>query len=184
MNKPVWFLDIDGVINGDAQKPRYFDEWKKVFVPATNKWGNTIDFPIHYAPALIDFINAMSEKVDIVWLTTWADQAITNFAPAVGITGTFPEGFGLAGIDVDSKQYSGWGGMMNAKSRSVTILGKGMFAGRPVIWTDDQAHKTLRKMVKSSLGEETPSLLISPAASTGINPWDMERITTFVADNT
>lgn len=182
MNKPVWFLDVDGVINGDKVAPRYFPDWSHEIVHATDYEGVEQGFPIHYSPTLIEFINETSKIVDIVWLTTWKDQANTRLAPALGINGPFPEGFTLAEVDTDSSHYGGWGGMVTAKAHSVTILSKSKFAGSPVIWTDDQANKMVRANVKASLGD-TPNLLMAPAPSVGINVYDMGRIQKFLNQN-
>jgi hypothetical protein len=190
MNKPVWFLDIDGVINGWKKHPRIFDSWNHVpLVANVQKTWDTPEptehtFDIYYSPLVIDFINTMSEKVDIVWLTSWEQQAATVFAPGVGITSTFPVGFELAGIEVPGGKsflpykHKAGGRLMHGMPFSND---PGMFAGRPVIWTDDELDKTFRKQFVNSL--DSPALLIKTFASTGLTHTDLDRISTFVKDS-
>ena len=74
--------------------------------------------------------------------------------------------------------------LMGLITKAVTTLSRGLFAECPVIWTDDQASKHIRKNVELSLIEGTPALFIDPPASTGINPYLMNRISEFVEKHT
>lgn len=148
--------------------------------------GNEVTFPIHFSPDVIEFINRMSSHITIVWLTTWTNQANTRLAPALGIAHEFPEGFTLAGMNVDTEQYSGWGGMNEAKKMAVLTLADTMFAGRPLIWTDDQIFPPARHDVERALSERTPpvpSLIIAPNHHIGLSAAHMRSIEDFLDNN-
>lgn len=79
--KPVWFLDIDGVIN-ICRPLRPHD------VPEENWREKKINgFMIRWDTRVIEFINELhrSGAVEVCWLTTWADLANVVFAHDVGL---------------------------------------------------------------------------------------------------
>lgn len=177
--KPVWFLDVDGVINGWQKHPRLWQhaEWANTPVTITSGDHAGMTYQIWFTPVLVDFINEMSEKVDIVWLTSWLDAANVDLAPKIGITHEFPEGFALAGV---APQRVGFQTLWNAKTQVVSKLTQkvsgeeGLFFGRKVIWTDDELNKATRVACKEILPEG--SVFIAPHESVGLSPEHLDKI--------
>ena len=81
MTSPIWFLDIDGVVNAAGlDLPPHL-----VRTDATTA-GTT--WPIHYSPQVVEFINMVHRGglAEVRWLTTWGQDARMSFAlvePAV-----------------------------------------------------------------------------------------------------
>lgn len=120
MSKPIWLLDVDGVI-GPFGRPEWPDEPVDIRV-----WG----MPFGYSPMLIQAINMLSAYVEVRWLTSWEHAAADHLAPALGLPG-FPvqERSGLQG-----KEWASDGLHWKAVEAMCAID-----EHRPVIWTDDDA---------------------------------------------
>jgi len=76
---PIWFLDIDGVLN----------TLPPIFQDKPHEFSTVIfeDLRISWRPKVIDFVNRVHrEKLsEIHWLTMWGETAQTEFAPLVGL---------------------------------------------------------------------------------------------------
>ncbi len=117
MSRPIWFLDIDGVIN--ALESDHDDR----FV-STTAWTQDIEWPIRYRPSVVDFINEVHRAglVEIRWLTTWEHDAGKSLAPAVGLD-----------------DFNAYLMTDNALWWKADIVAQSMRKeGRPIIWTDDE----------------------------------------------
>ena len=83
--KTTIYLDVDGVLN--AVQKRYPSAaatgWNLWETKPVNGW------PILWAPALIDELNALAAQPDVTfkWLTTWTHDAAKILSPAIGING-------------------------------------------------------------------------------------------------
>lgn len=122
MTTPVWFLDIDGVVNAAGlDLPPHL-----VRTDATTA-GTT--WPIHYSPDVIEFINMIHRAglAEVRWLTTWGQDARTSFAPAVGLDEFFA---------YDMYDSDGW---WKAEIVAASVV---VDERRPVIWTDDDLDET------------------------------------------
>lgn len=68
--KPLLFLDVDGVINALDRR-----------LPVTFKAeGQGHDYPIRIQPWLKGCLADLHEHFEVVWLTTWRDEAEREFA--------------------------------------------------------------------------------------------------------
>lgn len=81
--KPVWFLDVDGVLNAfplPADKGKYKKGKATPFYSDADYSGYTPKYTIQFDPTLIARIKALHEEgvVEVVWLTTWGYGA--NFS--------------------------------------------------------------------------------------------------------
>lgn len=174
------FLDIDGVINvipkankAKAKRPhlRTWPDWVKVDI---------LDYPITYSPTLIEHINRISDKVAIIWLTTWRHHAVNDFAPVVGLK-TFDY------IDPQGSEYP-WGsnrGFMGSPDsrwwKLNGILNHIYDNGDPFIWLDDDLRSTTKKFVRSlSEDMDIPNLMFIPFETIGITPDFITRIDDFI----
>jgi len=77
---PVWFLDVDGVLNIDTDAPLDGTEAVELVVRG---WPVTI----RYRPAVVSRINALhsSGLLEVVWLTTWRQDAVDVLSPTIGL---------------------------------------------------------------------------------------------------
>jgi hypothetical protein len=177
---PVWFLDIDGVINvlpsnrNNIKQPhhRIWDTWENISIEG---------FPIIYSPELIEGINQLSDIVNIVWLTTWRNKAVSLFAPAVGLK-NFPvrDSFGSHIVRsgfLRTTQERWW--KLNAVTEDIDTH------ARPIVWTDDLiTTKNIGNFVKKyALTKNVPIKTITPFGSLGLEPYHLKNIRSFVTDH-
>ena len=117
-NKPIWLLDVDGVLNA-------FDDSG----PVIGDWGDwetftSNGFPIRYSPTMTAHIRGLHERgtVEVRWLTTWGRMANTHLKQ-LGL----PE-FEVA-AEAPFRERDGWWKLPVAQA---------LFdQGHAVIWTDD-----------------------------------------------
>lgn len=170
---PLWLIDIDGVLNAYAYPRRQKDSWKWGWVENKMVPTKSGTFNIWVASGLVEFLNKAhaSNRVDMRWCTTWADEANSVFAPA----------FGLPSLPVA------------AYPDNTAILWKHAPAyealknGRRLIWTDDdaidaRAHIDLLERVRAhpDLEFNRDLLIIEPEGTLGLTPEDCERISAFL----
>jgi hypothetical protein len=65
--RPVWLLDVDGVINGTGRAG-----WQQA-PRAGTAFASGIGYRMRWAPQLIAGIRALLPHVDVSWATTWID---------------------------------------------------------------------------------------------------------------
>lgn len=162
--KPVWLLDVDGVVN--APRPPWPGRISKSFAVADGQ-----KFEMRYASGLVDRIRAVHEEglAELRWCTTWnpwADQLESMWGLPV-----------LARTAADIP--SGPAGDLVKHSIAANICG----SGSPLVWTDDTAIPSLpvghpAKMVRHDV------LLVAPNARAGLSPLDMQAIDTFLGRQT
>lgn len=173
-DKPLWLIDIDGVLNAFRYRQRKPNTWhwgEEVHNPKLTT--STGSFPIWMAEGLAQFLRDIhaSGLIDMRWCTTWAEEANTVFAPAFNIP-TLPV----------------------AAHPDETILAwkhrpafEASSAGRRLIWSDDDAiDKSAKLKIKSNfanhshLALENDLLLIIPNPKLGLTPADCQLIANFV----
>lgn len=168
MGKPLWLLDIDGVINADFNSRGH-----------ARIWGNEIhqtsifNHKIQYAPRLIKFINQISRHTEIMWCTTWGGRAETDFAPGVGLLGGWASIVDVTGEQ--SLELSSFGDKLVAFN---ALKSGGYLRGRKVVWADDDLNSSLAKSLKS--GGDVDLLTVIPYGSVGLTPAHLDKITTFI----
>lgn len=172
--RPVWLLDVDGVVNACTLKPDPNvwprDQWVRATVARLK---------ILVALPVLDFIRATHESgaVEIRWLTTWMNDA-QAIADEFGLP-TFPVAGGEEYDDrlrVEAFDRNAWWKLPAAK-RVLTD------ECRPLIWTDDDITYSLGRRGQDEMRALGPALLIGPNDRTGLTPKHLRRITEFVAIN-
>lgn len=167
---PVWFLDVDGVINSIGEPKAKCGTYELTHVAPSHE---PTAYPIRYAPAVIDRINGLSRAglVRVVWLTTWGEDARTRIAPAVGL-----DAFdALPGI-VDLEPHFAELGLTRVAWRSSNGLQwwkLGMVhrwldehGDRPVIWTDDDLHRAIKDELRAV--RDVPTKLVTTMPKPGL----------------
>lgn len=149
MSNPLFFLDIDGVVNvlhGKLQKHGHWTEWEKVKIPAFNKSINeVVEYPITYSPQLIEQINELSRKVEIRWLTDWEGEAFTSFAPHVGLLPFAVAERLPSDGEVRLGNFSRRWWKLDVIRRSIET------EKRSILWCDDSIYSGDRKIVSEEL---------------------------------
>lgn len=163
LRKPVWMLDVDGVLN--------------VFDPS---WGaeltraNVAGIPIRYAPALIDRIRELhaSRTVDIRWSTTWCGYRHQLDALNHLFGFDFPFAFG------NRPMSKAWGDMK--LDAALTVLNE----GRRLIWADDHEAAAARRLYPAIAAAERDgrALLVTPVSELGLQPEDLDLIERYLKE--
>lgn len=167
--KPLWLLDVDGVINALAShvvKARHKHpdgQWlsKRLFPP-----GFDHGLVVIWDARVTRFIRDISSEVDVMWLTTWVDLAPTLLAPAIGL----PD-FPVLGAQDDV--------ILSPKTWWKLPLAQRASLDRDIIWTDDdlQFETPAREWLSGFPGRQ---LAIAPDYKRGLTPEHLDRIREFV----
>lgn len=179
--KPKLFLDIDGVINvlpkseGNLNKRphlRVWGEWKTFVMDG---------YMITYSPELITHLNRISQKADMVWLTTWNEEASRDFAPAVGLN-IFPF---VAPEGRDDAWYSGALSFNwlpeNRWWKLNAVLEHLHSEDVPFIWVDDYLRSHTKQLLKRKMKVSGKSgLMLIPFQNIGMTPEHINQIDEFI----
>jgi hypothetical protein len=162
MSKPVWLLDVDGVLN--ATRPG----WSAAPRNGT-AYGAGHPYRLRWTPALIARIRALvhAESVNLRWCSTWCADAEQ-----------VERLFGLPRLDrawTDPISHSEAPAAKLAAARAV--LGQ----GHRLIWTDDDAVPTSGP-IHDELVATSRALLIAPLPNRGLQPEHLDTIEAFVSD--
>jgi hypothetical protein len=162
--RPVWLLDVDGVLN--APRPG----WRSRPRSGRARSGG-FEFTMRFAPPLVQRIVALHRtgRVEVRWATTWVDD-IEQIRLLMGLP-TWPCAFSLNGSDAVDE----------AKHRAALDVVRG--ERRPLIWTDDDVVPREGSHAARTLHEQGPAvLLLRPDPARGLQPHHVEQIETFVAE--
>lgn len=191
---PVWFLDIDGVINAFPNaatiSTQEFAQYSTIKA-SPNRWPGMSDDDYHAAYAepgglrrytityrydqVIAKINELhhSGRVRVVWCTTWGRGANGEFAHRVGIKGPF--------TSVGEPPPGAWTGAHSEtwwKSEAITAYLEKHPEVRRIVWTDDD-HSAWDT---AHVVEGREALVICPDPATGLTDEDMKRIEEFLRE--
>ena len=167
--RPVWLLDVDGVLNSLSSSPNPKELRRGEAVQKYLKTNSGPTFRMRVHNDLVAFVNRMhsSGLVDIRWATTWTDQANTVFAPA----------FDLPQLPVWSRPPEETGRFDDHNWKTGGAL-RVVHAGRKLIWTDDEAiPDNFDELVEDvSKGH----LLVRPDEAVGLTLADCKLIEDFI----
>lgn len=169
--KPVWLLDIDGVINAcNGPRSQPGGSW-----PKRNWITVQVDgFTIVAAKPVLEFINHVHRcgRAEIRWHSTWQQRSLLVGA-ALGLP-VFPvQGASEFTTYTSLSRRPRWWKLPAARR----VL---QFEGRPLLWTDDDAvdlDTQLRKRM-AALGQ--PLLIVAPDTQTGLTAADLASIDAFL----
>lgn len=163
-NTPIWLLDIDGVLNAlvhpeTLEHPNWTDLVRK---PVRTSFGS--EYHLTMSTTVVNFVKAhVLAGVDVQWATTWQNDANLFVAPAFGFP-VLP--VGAAALGMSDYSY---------KERAALAA---IDAGRPLIWTDDDAIRLIVRMEIEQSG--VPHLMIEPEAHVGLTPQHLDAISEFL----
>lgn len=161
MRRPVWLLDVDGVLN--AVRPG----WDAPPRSGTAYSGGR-PFRIRWAPALVSRIRELHSRglVEIRWCSTWCSDA-----------DQIERLLGLPRLD------RAWHHELSAQAAAVAKLNAArevLDQGRRLIWTDDEAIPASGPL-RDELTATGRALLIAPIPSRGLQPEDLDSIDAFLS---
>ena len=165
VEKPVWLLDVDGVVNttdpGWGGPPGGSLVWSA---------ADHMSYLLCWAPLLVDRIRALHAggKVEVRWCTTWCPEAerleqlwqLPELARAL-TADPMPRGAECRPLKLEAA----W-----------SVLAE----GRRLIWTDDEALPPPGPD-RDELTADGRALLIEPRAARGLQPADLDLIESFAA---
>ncbi|AGZ43428.1 hypothetical protein [Actinoplanes friuliensis] len=163
VEKPVWLLDVDGVIN--TTRPGWGGSPQRSLV-----WSgaDNTSYLMRWAPGLIDRIRALvlEDKVEIRWCTTWCLEAdrLERLWSLPAFARTLDNDPMPRGPDCwPLKLAAAW-----------SVLAE----GRRLIWTDDEALPPPGSD-RDELTVDGRALLIAPRSNRGLQPEDLDLIAKF-----
>lgn len=155
--RPLWLLDVDGVLNVNPGKPRWHAAPRKTVA----RPGDGKEYVLRWAPALIARVRSLhtSGTVEVRWASSW-----------IGHTDVLARTLGLPDFE-DAYVMHG------AYSHQHRKLDAAIFAarrGRRVIWTDDDAIPSDGEWRRFL--DDAGALLIAPRPNRGLSPEHMDAI--------
>src|SRR5690606_25793675 len=159
--RPLVLLDVDGVLIALALQPG--PAWERHTCHSCN--GN---YRVRHNPAHRPTLLKLAEETgaELVWATTWCDDANREIGPKIGL----PE---LPVIDVLSGKDEPW---VNAKVPPVADY----VNGRPFVWLDDDLndddHAYLRR--HEGVGE---FLIVDVAPRSGLSAYHVQQAADWLA---
>lgn len=163
MKRPVWLLDVDGVLN--VARPG----WGAAPQSGTAYSGGQA-YRIRWAPALVTRIRALhhSGLVEIRWCSTWCSDA-----------DQIERLLGLPRLDRTWHHDISPQAAPTAKLAAARAV---LDQGRRLIWTDDDAIPASGP-VRDELTATGRALLIAPMPTRGLQPDDLDTIEAFLASD-
>lgn len=170
--RPVWLLDIDGVINalsrGPVQDSWPSEQWVQRVVDAEIPGSGRMVLPIFAAQPVLDFVTRVvaSGAAEVVWHSTWREAAATALAPALGIA-AMPVSVAPEWPQRPARVW--W---------KVPAARRVVESGRRLVWTDDDISVVPDQV--ADLVEHAGTLLIAPDPQTGLTAEHLHAIAGFI----
>lgn len=172
--KPIWLLDIDGVINTRVNGIHRI--WPDDDPIITEAQGLNRSWRIVTAPAVRDYIAKIHELelAEIQWHTTWQNQA-NNVSDALELP-HFPV--------CPAPEYTEWSsGKRSQCWWKLPAALRVLISGRPLVWTDDDIDYDPDAYASVRLDyTDTPRLTICPNSREGLGPKDLKKIDEFLKE--
>lgn len=158
--KPVWLLDVDGVINVDQPSA-----WGVKSEKAQVEISETERYEMRWAPPLITEIRKIhvGDLAQVMWCSTWC-----QWASKLEMLWRLPR------FDRAFEIHDGYRQMREHKVKAARSV---LASGRPLIWTDDDAFPTRPSELSEFRGSDT--LLIAPNPIMGLKPQHIATIRAF-----
>ena len=165
VERPVWLLDVDGVVN--TTRPGWGGPPRKSLV-----WSgaDNTSYVLRWSPLLVDRIRALHTggRVEVRWCTTWCPEAERLER--------------LWRLPVLARSLTADPMPRGAECRPLKLAAAGnvLAEGRRLIWTDDEALPPPGPE-RDELTAGGRALLIAPRAARGLQPADLDLIEKFAA---
>jgi HAD domain in Swiss Army Knife RNA repair proteins len=154
------FLDFDGVLNPETRPPLgAFADWCASIVEGV---------PVVWSPTVARSISQLADHAEVLWLTTWEQDAQMHLGPLMGL----PR-FELAGTDDSDAPWRWW------KHDVVTALWQ--TDPRPFVWIDDDLAVFTEAFEWVQGLPPDNGLAVVPDPSVGLTPEHLAIIERFIA---
>jgi len=176
---PAVCLDIDGVLNPWLGPESEGFEAHHLHVPASDlpqgspflrgHGREDLEMDVFVSREHGRWLNALAEKADIYWATTWETAANLHYGPllGIGLLETIPHSWWMPTFsDVKNGDVGHW------KREALRDL----FADRPLVWIDDFAYDEGLEFWRGS----APTLVIVPDGTIGLTREQMEQVDQFI----
>lgn len=164
---PIWFLDVDGVLNAVTGFPD-LGVWSDYRSGHATAGGRR--WPITWSPTVVDAVRAahQSRAAEVLWLTTWEDDANGDLVELLDLP-RFPVA-GHAHATGSESTRSWWKLQVARQVHDVDPT-------RPLLWTDDD----LSFDPEAAEWINSRGLGISPRTAQGLVAADLGAIQTFLS---
>lgn len=163
LDKPVWLLDVNGVIFPESSKPGWRAAPRKVYIPISDGRILRERYSIQLVREIRDIIK--SQVVEVIWSTTWVND---NDVERLEHLFSFPplkRAFSSCSI----------GGL----HEKTDVARRVVRSGRRLVWTDDNVVPQWGPLY-DELTKNNRSLLITPDSKKGLQPEDLMIIRNYV----
>jgi hypothetical protein len=165
-DRPVVFLDVDGVLNAfgawELVRPERGLVPGNVRVPAGFRRAVADGYELLLRPEHADWVADLERRADLVWATMWQDRAPVALAPVVGFGGRWPY------VDFRAAQGYRLGQRTGQGVGSYKFPGVVAWAGeRPLVWLDDDLEPAIYEWAAERDASGRPTLLVQPSPTEG-----------------
>lgn len=175
--KPVWLMDVDGVVNAATKKPDP-NVWPARDWVQDRASDGKRSWPITFARPVAAFIRDVHEagRAEIRWHTTWQE-----WAHAVSRLLGLP--------DFPIQEAPEWAVHLRAETEEWWKIGAALRVveeeKRPLLWTDDDASDSwsLPNEVRTRIVTAQPTLIVAPAPETGLCRRHLRQIDEFLTEH-
>lgn len=182
MSPPLWFLDVDGVVNAVTRYPDrgVWPDFQRIEARASGTL-----WPIWFSPTVIEFLarTHLAGRAELRWLTTWEHEANLDLREKLGLADLGVPALKVAGVadpcacrgegDSPGQVRHGLQGWWKRCAVEAVLADD----PRPFIWTDDdlRIERHAREWARSQGG-----LPLAPFPTLGLAPHDLQAITEFL----
>jgi hypothetical protein len=165
---PIWLLDVDGVLNAVTSSPdaAVWPDYRSGYATArSRRW------PITWSPSVVEAVRNThrSRAAEVLWLTTWDDDANGDLADLLGLP---PLPVAGRADETADETTRGWWKLQAARRVHEAD------PSRPLIWTDDDLAFDPEAVAWIS----SRGLGISPETRNGLERADLEAIARFIGN--
>lgn len=173
-NVPVWFLDVDGVLNAITRKkaPDFMRG------QATPTPSDPFKYTITWHPDIIRRINSLIDEgvVDVRWLTTWGSAANHELRELIGINELEVAGepplYAAGGYVGPNSAPGGWWKFTVVRDFRENN------PDTPIIWTDDDLRH--EREASEWVTQDGNTLAVAPDERHALLMTDLDKIEAFV----
>lgn len=180
MARPLWLLDIDGVVNSLVDRITDTPYGKQTdWLRFHQRIYTGLLFPIVANRAVVDYIRTVHEsgRAEVRWLTTWEDNdEYRALAQALGLPEFAVEARQAEFTPLEMLDHGMWWKLPAV----IRVLARE--PDRPVLWTDDEIElrSSARRWCRAQVDDRTDLMVIAPDSESGLTPYQLTLIDKFL----